>query len=350
MIFNIKYIPGIFPNVDFSTKRRVSEYKVMPLKPNITNVMTQDRWAFVHDSVFINRIKQTVKEKRYELKFPIFESDDLSYIEQTTEAQAILEDERVLTMHNVSVNYEPAGNRRYICTVQFSIKDYDNVSSPVEHSNVNNYFLNKTAIQFTFPKRFTSNKAYAGQTPLEQNFRLYATIQNVNVKPVVGEQYYGHSAKLPSDCAVEMIGIDDNGDYVFSFISATTTASNIHDLVLDYEPETNNRSIVQNEGTYTIYTAFKGKRVPVFEDRDNIETGAGVRVQTERKTNYNLEIPFFLNDDNLDLAFALKNASSVQVGTVYAVENFEVFEYVESMINLHEFRLKLAYNIDKWSY
>ena len=56
---NIKYIPDIFPGIDFSEKRYFSNFSLVKIQPIVTPTKTTDKWATYYDNSRFERIIQS---------------------------------------------------------------------------------------------------------------------------------------------------------------------------------------------------------------------------------------------------------------------------------------------------
>jgi hypothetical protein len=352
MDIKIKYIPDIFPSVDFEIIKRLGNYQFKQIKPEITNYYTSERWQIKGDATKTKRLKQSIYVPRYELKFVIYENSDVFFVEQTDFAQIETSDGVTLDIFDANLEYSEIGTRKYQVTLKFSVRKLANITDPVAHDNVKNR-TDKNKITAWVTKKFWAKRAeWTGS-------RLEFDIDTNEVKPEAGEYYYLHTfhANIPNNSVIKIISNpgrtirDVWAEFVTDYPSAPDAI--ISDIVLDDVPESEvNVNVETYKAFLTIYTLFELKDNIDLSYKESAEV-AGRQYTTDKISKTQTKVLFFLKSQNLNLVKLLVDADwivfggSFQAQEVANNDNYEIISKPENeMTDLHEFTLTFNNQID----
>lgn len=369
----IKYIPDIFPNVDFYQYRELQNFRLIREKSEVENQSTERKWSLSYDKFNIHRIKQSVITERYSLSFVSYENSDFPLISQTDFSYIITDDNKRLNIYDVSTDYTDE-NGIFQIKMYFSVKNLQNATFPLTSDNVFNYCnsnnlpLNK--IDFTAYKPYI----YAGKTSFWFSTAIASvTIFLENQYPIssftTGDKLYIYFRKGYTQASIDFMKWLQN-DYIkvydyyyvtnrlrFDYTAQQVAAEElIFDIIISYEPITVNidKDLPVTSFDFSIYTAFNPKFKFLQKFDGELVTNEKLSFPDNVTFERIIEVPFFLKKSELYLLeflaqsriITFKHYTSISEYTEYeAIQTTDLYKEIENdnLIDVYEFMLTLKY-------
>lgn len=362
----IKYIPEIFPGIDFEENRTFCKaYEITDelIEFNSIRRVTLEPWANYLNSGIFEQLKQAIITERRLLTFPIFSEVNFKFAELTNNVTIIDINGLPINAFNCAVNVEKQSGSASICKFEYSIISSNNITSPVASDNCAllhgaGYRMGKISFYIPKPPYFDwcDLIAYsAGRYYLELNVRAGLTEMIT-----IGTRLFFHCPQTPS---IEQI-IDTVECYEISStkIKFRSYASDLSDIgtkagyvILDAEPKIDSTysvgTALHSPIIVTIYTMLKPVVQHPFKNGDTISAGDDSLTYTDKiSLNHEIYTKFFLKESELwklDYALIAESVNYNDInGTYYAQQVSGCIKEVgsEKMFDLHEFDFLLKYN------
>lgn len=353
--FTIKYLPEVFPNVDF-TQTFSENFHVIATENRADIAKTADRWFSTIDTDAINRNVQASLNTVYTAEFIVGENVDFSILESAGNVTAQTDNGLYMTLFDVEVTKElQERTRAYKVTLVFTVKGVANIASFLDTENVEK--LQSSGQSVNSVTYEVSQPAYT--TRITTNTLGFFTIANIgefaNIE--INDFMYLHSNEFdPNNSFVDM--------EVVKCVNKTTN-------LLSFEPrEPKNRSVIVNKHIqldYTpsvitdplvvprklqvqLFTMLHPKvslSEPIFSDE--ILTNGGVKQYTNAITANLLNCLFYVKETDLWKVKYMNYADlcyfQTSVKTYYADYTADIIVLNErkSLLGLFEAELNLPY-------
>lgn len=355
----IKYLPDIFPGVDFTLERHT--YK-QPYKVRIDadKVLTDEKWATYYDITKYERLIQTVFSQRMRLEMQLYEDVAIEMLSGSEMCTMETEHNGIIQMYDVAVTKEEQEyTGLWNVTIDYSEKVQDNVANPLSSDNVEKWYnrggtvgilqaiVPKAPYVFTTTLEFYSGK-YRFSVPLQ---KPYSYINK-------GDVFYFHilNAELNYLNITAVCVSVLNG-----YVNFETTYAENEDLgtisgqvILNSEPGGMGEIALnsKNDLIVNLFTFTKPKFLAEETKLgDAVKNGDDITIaNAEIITAEIIRCKFWLKESDLWKIryFAIADSISFTDGTntYYASQTSEVLKQEpKDLCDLYEFTMNMRYNI-----
>ena len=349
--FTIKYLPEIFPSLDFE-QTFTENFRVIASDNLIENEKTSERWFSVIDNDAISRNIQTSINTRYTCEFLSSENIDFGVLKSAGDVTAIT-DVGLMTLFDIEVEKELIeGTRTYKITLSFTDKGTGNIASFLDTENVETLgggnFLTYEVTEPAYTYRV--NVANDGSFTIPNS----GAISNI----AINDYLYAHSNEInisSTDIDLEVVKCVAKDATILTFnpinVGVRTIQTNVH-IQLDYNPERDTYGlVVARKLTVNLYTLLQPKInliEPIFSDEINLQSG--IKKFTNAVTGNLLNCNFYVKESDLWKIKYLNYADSCMFtkgSTIYYADyTAEIITLTErkSLLGLYESELNLPYN------
>jgi len=366
MDINIKYIPDIFPTIDFRDKRTFKDYKLMRQKDEIVNDKTEEEWELSFDKFLMERTKQSISKIKYQLTVRVYENTQLPLLSQTDFSYIeLVEQGKILNIYDVVPTYEEIAGG-YNAVIDFYVKEVNRLTLPVASSNIKDYIdaltlpINTIQIGIVAPLIYSGNitlwGGFAGGT-----YYFDLTFDQLNLPStnnlLITKELYIHIANSAL-YSYTKIKIDTIASSYFRFtlkaVAGAIADGSTVSAVINYEPETVISTLLADTAFgEVIYTAFMPKFEHEAKFGELIELNSALTLKSDVNIRRRLKVPFFLKDAELYKIDLLAQASTVSLlvpdgtnSTTYtALSPANCFEEIKNnkLLGMKEYVLNLEY-------